>query len=130
MAAINIVAYRTEKAAAAKSAKPISDVARAADRAEPKLSELKRADGTIKSACDFNAEDPGDVAEEGDSDEDIRHRIFMHRASEALRHAEQNGFEKAATKEITKEIIQIALAAAEAWSSLTSELQRRFKNGE
>jgi len=125
MAAINVVADRTEKTAAAKLAKPMSNVARAA---EPRLSEFKRTDGTIKPACDFNDEDAGDVAKPGDTKEMIRYRIFVHRASEALRHARENGFDKASTQEITDEILELAATAAKAWADVYATLQRRAKH--
>jgi hypothetical protein len=116
--AVKEKADRAEKAAAAK----LADTDR-----EPRFNEFKRVDGQIKSACDFNGEDPGDVAEPGDSKEMIRHRIFMHRASEALRHARENGFEAASANEITDEIVAASSQAAEAWADLTSELQRRSR---
>jgi hypothetical protein len=94
---------------------------------EPRFDEFKRTDGQIKSACDFNGEDPEDVEEPGDTKEMIRHRIFLHRASEASRHARENGFEQAAAEEITPEILTASLQAAEAWSDLTTALQRRAR---
>jgi hypothetical protein len=93
----------------------------------PKLSEFQRVDGQIKSACDFNSEDPADVAEPGDSPEKIRRQIFLNRAAEALRHARENGFDNVLACEITDEIIAASLKAAEAWADLTSDLQRRAK---
>jgi hypothetical protein len=113
-------------------AKANAEVKARADRAaakeqqqvrQPRFGEFQRTDGVIKSACDFNGEDPEDVAEPGDSDETIRHRIFMHRATEALRHAREIGFEKMSAVEITDDIIAASMQAAEAWSDLTSKLR-------
>jgi ParB-like chromosome segregation protein Spo0J len=127
--------------AAHKTPKPKPDVAPAADRAErtpaakaaassliaPKfISEFTRTDGQVKAACDYNPEDPGDVAEsDNDTPEMIRHRIFMYRATEAARHAREFGLEKASSEEFTDDVIEAALNAAEAWSDLTSALQER-----
>jgi hypothetical protein len=80
---------------------------------------------TAKNACDFNGEDPADVAEPGDSDETIRYRIFMHHAAEALRHANTNGFERATPPEITDEIITAATQTADAWSTLAAKLKQK-----
>jgi hypothetical protein len=127
--------------AAHKTPKPKPDVAPAADRAErtpaakaaassliaPKfISEFTRTDGQVKAACDYNPEDPGDVAEsDNDTPEMIRHRIFMYRATEAARHAREFGLEKASSEEFTDDVIEAALKAAEAWSALTSVLRQR-----
>ncbi|UPT87966.1 ParB N-terminal domain-containing protein [Bradyrhizobium barranii subsp. apii] len=91
---------------------------------EPRFDEFKNSKGKIKSSCDFNPEDPDDVAEPGDSDEVIRHRIFMHHASEALRHARAIASlrQKAAPQEITDDIIEAASQAAKAWSKLMQAL--------
>lgn len=91
------------------------------------LSQFQRTDGHVKSACEFNGEDPADVAEPGDSEQTIRHRIFVHHASEAVRHAHDNGFDRAAPTEITEELIAMSLQAAEAWSALANKLQQRMK---
>ena len=93
--------------------------------AEPKCGEFRRVDGQIKSACDFNIEDPGDVAEPGDSPEKIRRQIFLNRASEALRHARENGFDKVVASEITPEIIAASSKAAGAWAAVKIDLLRR-----
>jgi hypothetical protein len=94
------------------------------------ISEFTRTDGQVKAACDYNPEDPGDVAEsESDTPEMLRHRIFMHRANEALRHAREFGLEKASGLEITDDVIEAALNAAEAWSELTSKM-KQLANGE
>lgn len=122
--------------AAHKTPKPKPDVAPAADRAERTpaakaaasslISEFTRTDGQVKAACDYNPEDPGDVAEsDNDTPEMIRHRIFMYRATEAARHAREFGLEKASSEEFTDDVIEAALNAAEAWSGLTSALQER-----
>jgi hypothetical protein len=114
--------------AAVKQPKPMPDVRAAADRAErvqqPRFGEFKNSKGEIKSACDLNPEDPDDVAEPGDSDEVIRHRIFLHHASEALRHARAIASlrQKAAPQEITDDIIKAASQAAKAWSELMQAL--------
>jgi hypothetical protein len=55
MAAINIVADRTEKAAAAKSAKPMADVARAADRTEPEGGHPMNDDPVVDGRAAANA---------------------------------------------------------------------------
>lgn len=89
------------------------------------FNKFKRVDGKVKSACDFNPEDPDDVAEKNDSAETIRHRIFMHHAAEARRHGLQNGLDKAAKREITDEIILAAQQAADVWTELANELRRR-----
>jgi hypothetical protein len=82
----------------------------------------------VKAACDYNPEDPGDVAEsDADTPEIIRHRIFMYRATEALRLAREFGFEEASRQEITDDVVGAAIKAAEAWSELTSGL-RAVKN--
>lgn len=93
------------------------------------LNQFRRTDGAVKAACDYNPEDPEDVEEPGDSMEAIRRRIFMHHASEALRHARENGLDKATRKEITSEIISASQQAAEAWADLTEEFQRRSNKG-
>jgi hypothetical protein len=114
---------------AAISAKDKPKQPKPADRAEssdtPKfISQFTRTDGQVKAACDFNPEDPGDVAEsDSDTPEIIRHRIFMYRAAEALRLAREFGLEKASMEEITDNIIEGASKAAEAWSELTSKLK-------
>jgi hypothetical protein len=92
---------------------------------QPKLSEFKSADGTIKPLCNFNGEDPNDVAEPGDTPEMIRRTIFLYRASEALRHAREHGFDKAADAEITDEIVKLAKKTAEAWVDQAAALERR-----
>jgi len=97
-----------------------------ADR-EPKLGEFQRVDGEIKPLCHLDAEDADDVAEPGDTIETIRHRIFMHHASEALRHAHENGFDDALANEITEEIIDASWKAADAWADLNSDLEQRAK---
>jgi hypothetical protein len=77
----------------------------------------------VKAACDYNPEDPGDVAEsDADTPEIIRHRIFMYRATEALRLAREFGFKEALRQEITDDVIDAAQKAAEAWSGLMSNL--------
>lgn len=92
------------------------------DPTQPKLGEFKDANGVIKSACDFNPEDPIDVAEEYDTQEQIDHRIFMYRATEATRLAHDSAFK---TITINDEIVSATLQAAEAWSEVASEIQRR-----
>jgi hypothetical protein len=79
--------------------------------------------------CHLDAEDPDDVAEPGDTTEMIRRRIFLHHASEAMRHARENGFDAATANEIDDEILTATLQAAEAWSDLTSALQGRATKG-
>jgi ParB-like chromosome segregation protein Spo0J len=119
---------RTALLEAARETEPAAQVAAIVERAtrtpklpdvgrEPKLSEFKRVDGTIKAACDFNPEDPGDVAESGDTKEEIRHRIFVHHYSEAVRHARaiEELMREAAASEITTDITEGARAAASAW---------------
>jgi len=117
--------------AAVKQPKPMPDVTAAADRAErvqpasqPRIDQFVNAKGEVKSACDFNPEDPDDVAEPGDSDEAIHHRIFLHHASEALRHARAVASlrQKASPQEITDDIIKAAWQAAKAWSELMEVL--------
>jgi hypothetical protein len=91
---------------------------------EPRFGEFRNSKGKIKSSCDFNPEDADDVAEPGDSDEVIRHRIFLNHASEALRHARAVASlrQKAAPQEITDDIFETAYQAAEAWSELIEVL--------
>jgi hypothetical protein len=91
----------------------------------PKLGEFQRVDGQIKPLCHLDAEDADDVAEPGDTMEMIRRRIFLHHASEALRHARENGFDAATANEIDDEILTATLQASEAWADLTSALQGR-----
>lgn len=86
-----------------------------------------RTDGEVKAACDYNAEDPADVAEEGDSEEDIRHRIFIYHADESHRHAVENGFKNAAPSEITSDIMRAAARAAKAWADVVAYLNSRAK---
>jgi hypothetical protein len=95
---------------------------------QPRLGEFKRTDGQVKSACDYNPEDPGDVAEsDADTPEIIRHRIFLHHLDEALRHARE--VEKlrheASAQEITRDIITGSAQAADEWLDLASKLQRQ-----
>jgi hypothetical protein len=116
---------KAKKEPAGKDLPPSSGAAPA--EIKPKLSEFQRTDGTIKPACDFNGEDPGDVAEPGDTPEMIRRTIFLYRASEALRHARENGFDKASASEIDEEIISAALAVAQAWSDQLSALRAKQK---
>jgi hypothetical protein len=75
--------------------------------------------------CDFNGEDPEDVAEPGDSMEIIRRRIFLYRTSEVLRHAEEHGFDVADDSEIDREIINAAKACADAWIEVHKQLVKR-----
>jgi Protein of unknown function (DUF3102) len=116
--------------------KPKADVSAAADRADPSISlpkfisQFTRTDGQVKAACDFNPEDPGDVAESpNDTPEIIRHRIFMYRATEALRLAREFGFEQASSEEITDDIIDAVVKAAEAWSELAWKLRQEIAPG-
>ena len=95
----------------------------------PGFGQFTNANGETKSSCDFNGEDPADIAEPGDSDEVIRQRKFAHHATEALRHAHEHGFDEAADSEITSEIIRMAKRAGEAWSKVAAELQRRATGG-
>jgi hypothetical protein len=110
---------------AAKAKKAGQTVAQDAPSLLPSLSEFARTDGSVKPACEFNAEDAADVAEPGDSDETIRHRIFLHHASEALRHASENGFDRASMQEIDGDVIAASSRAAEAWIGVTASLRRR-----
>ncbi len=116
---------------------PKVDVSDATDRAEqqvhsasqPKfISQFTRIDGQVKEACDYNPEDPGDVAmSDADTPEMIRHRIFMYHLDEALRHARE--VEKlrheASAQEITRDIITGSAQAADEWLDLASKLQRQ-----
>lgn len=95
----------------------------------PGFGQFRNANGETKSSCDYNGEDPADIAEPGDSDEVIRQRKFAHHATEALRHAREHGFDEAADSEITSEIIRMAKRAGEAWSKVAAELQRRATGG-
>jgi hypothetical protein len=118
----DIKIYREKKAKADRAA-----AAKEQEGRQPKLiTQFTRTDGQVKAACDYNPEDPGDVAEsDTDTPEMIRHRIFMYRATEALRLAHEFGFEKASAHEITSDVIDAVLKTAEAWSDLTSRLQQR-----
>jgi hypothetical protein len=95
----------------------------------PKLSEIQRVDGQVKPLCHIDGEDVADVEEQGDTKEIIRRRIFLHHATEALRHARENGFDDASANEIDDEILTAALQASEAWADLTSALQGRATKG-
>jgi ParB-like nuclease domain len=92
------------------------------------ITHFTRVDGQVKEACDYNPEDPGDVAmSDADTPEMIRHRIFMYHVGEALQLA--RAFEalrqEAAASEITEDIIAGALQAVEAWTELMSKLQTK-----
>jgi hypothetical protein len=118
-AAMNAQADRAEATSAAMAKRPKLD----ADCEPPKLSEFQRVDGQVKPLCHLDAEDAADVEEPGDTMEMIRHRIFLHRASEALRHARENGFDDAFANEITEEIVDASWKAADAWADLNSDLE-------
>jgi hypothetical protein len=81
-------------------------------------------DDEIKAACAVNGEDIAIVAPTN-SDETIRHRAFLHRASEAQRLARENGFETAAPGEVTDEIIKAAFLAGNAWADVMLALKQR-----
>jgi hypothetical protein len=108
MAAINIVADRTEKTAAAKSAKPMSNVARAADRAEP------LAPDPIQEPCtdcdtpeQFWERSLGNLA--GDA---ISMRAFWNR--------EFGEWEKF---EVPSSLVTLAKQAAKVWTELAADLE-------
>jgi hypothetical protein len=117
-AAMKAKADRAEATSAAAKAKLDPD-------RKPKFDEFQRVDGQIKTACDYNGEDPGDVEEPGDTREMMRHRIFVHHANEATRHAREHGFDKAADSEITDEIVELAKTAAKEWTNQAAALARR-----
>lgn len=61
----------------------------------------------------------------GDTAEVIRRQNFLHHAAEALRHALENGFDKASDDEIDDEILSSARAAVAAWAYVNNRLSRR-----
>jgi hypothetical protein len=85
------------------------------------------------SGCNYDADDPRDVAEPGDTPAEIRKSIFDNRVSEGLRHAKEiwegrpalYGMENADDSEITIEIIDAAGSVANAWLELVDKLQKR-----
>ena len=54
-----------------------------------RFDQFRNAKGQVKKACDYNPEDPDDVAEPNDTEEEIRQRILAHHISEVKRHAEK-----------------------------------------
>jgi hypothetical protein len=124
-AAINIVADRTVEAAAAKAPKPpqlavLADdpAAPAADRAEANATAMAKP----IDACD---EMPDVEAPAGTTPAKQRRFNFIYRCSEAIAYGKQNGFDDAESEEITIEIIAAARHAADVWSALVFELERR-----
>lgn len=57
----------------------------------------------------------------------IRRRIFIFHATEAARHARENGFDAATANEIDEEIISAAKNAAQAWADQLGELREKQK---
>lgn len=78
-----------------------------------------------KLGCNYNPENPEHVAEPNDTPEEVRRRVFLYHAEDSVRHAKENGFDKAKNSEIDDEIISAAQAAAEAWADLHQQLLAR-----
>jgi hypothetical protein len=73
-------------------------------------------------ACD---EMPDVEAPAGTTPAEQRHFNFIYRCSEAIAYGKQNGLDDAESEEITIEIIAAARHAADVWSALVFELERR-----
>jgi hypothetical protein len=96
---------------------------RSSTKAKADRAAIKQPKPDVTAAAD-RAERRGDVAEPGDSDEVIRHRTFLHHASEALRHARAVASlrQEVSQQEITDDIFEAAWQAAKAWSELMEVL--------
>jgi hypothetical protein len=73
-------------------------------------------------ACD---EMPDVETPPGTTDAEQRRFNFLYRASQAIGYGKENGFEEAATHEITKSIMSAAREAATVWSDLVRDLELR-----
>ena len=79
--------------------------------------------------CDYDPEDPNDVAEPGDTPEMVRQALYSTHISEALRHARGNGLTDAPAlpSEITKANITAARSVVKAWNEVVRKLETRSK---
>jgi hypothetical protein len=108
-----------DRAATTKPPKPVPDVTPAADRAEVTSATAK---AKPIDACD---EMPDVEAPAGTTPAEQRRFNFIYRCSEAIAYGKENGLEDAESHEITDEIIAAARHAADVWSALVFELERR-----
>lgn len=88
--------------------------------------------GVTKSACDFNPEDPNDVADAGDPPEMTRRQIFINMTDATMHNASvvQERFfgerpdDKASASEATAELVKETKAAIAAWTAILKKLQQ------
>lgn len=95
--------------------------------AKLRLDQFRNARGVVKKSCDFNPEDPDDVALPNDTEEEIRQRILAHHIAEAKRHAEKisDQLEFAERSEITEDLIQEIQRTGMVWLKLAKILSKQ-----
>jgi len=116
---------------------------RGVDQEGLRADQFRNRAGVVKTACDYNPEDPDDVYEPGDTPEMTRRQIFINMVNETIRQTEVlevNFFEEAAPYEATDELAKAAQKASAAWlkvidrlkklKSTKQEAQSGYKEGE
>lgn len=104
---------------------------RGADREGLRADEFRNRKGEVKSTCDYNPEDPDDVAEPGDTPEMTRRQIFLNMVGASIRDTEvidTNFFEEARQSESTDELVKAAQKALTAWSRVITNLKKLRSN--